>query len=799
MMPKRAITASLLRLNAKAACSATLALVLLPLQLLLLLPDLAVSSPADEHFDYYLQEIRNREHYYAPVQETTDNSLRGRPASRGAISSGQEDLITTAATSTGLRVGASRWPAEVRPAAVIGGANVARERHDLYSIKPVRPAAESPAKRRAGAQGVEVVKAIKKGKDAAKRQTTSKPASPTSCPPLGMESMRIDDFQIHASTISRYGLGAHRGRLNIQAGMLEDDQYDGAWCAGRHDAQQWMEVDARRITNFTGVITQGRNSQQTHAWITSYKVMFSNDSHSWITYQNGADERLFEANHDQDTPVVNELEIAVVARYIRINPITWHGDICMRLEVLGCPMKDSNNYYHRRNEVTTTDNLDFRHHNYKEMRLLMKIVNEKCPNVTRIYNIGKSHEGLKLYAMEISDNPGEHEIGEPEFRYVAGVHGNEALGRELTLFLMEFLCHEYNRGNPRIRRLVEETRIHLLPSVNPDGYEKAYEAGSELSGWTFGRWTRNGIDLNHNFPDLNSVLWDAENRGHVSHGVPNHHLPLPDWFHSRNATVAVETRAVVSWMEKIPFVLGGNLHGGELVVTYPFDAAREPWRAREPSATPDEQIFRWLAFLYASTHRTMTDANRRVCHGQDFTKDEGVINGAEWHAVTGSMGDFSYLHTNCFEVTMELSCDKFPHETELPQEWENNREALLVFLEQVHRGIKGIVTDADGEGIPNAIISVDEINHDVTTASGGDYWRLLNPGEYRVTARKEGFVPAAQNCQVGYDMGATRCNFTLHKTNRQRVRDLAGLFGKSPPRGSSRRFSSQVKRRTSRT
>ncbi|XP_075921997.1 inactive carboxypeptidase-like protein X2 isoform X2 [Petromyzon marinus] len=739
MMPKRAITASLLRLNAKAACSATLALVLLPLQLLLLLPDLAVSSPADEHFDYYLQEIRNREHYYAPVQETTDNSLRGRPASRGAISSGQEDLITAAATSTGLRVGASRWPAEVRPAAVIGGANVARERHDLYSIKPVRPAAESPAKRRAGAQGVEVVKAIKKGKDAAKRQTTSKPASPTSCPPLGMESMRIDDFQIHASTISRYGLGAHRGRLNIQAGMLEDDQYDGAWCAGRHDAQQWMEVDARRITNFTGVITQGRNSQQTHAWITSYKVMFSNDSHSWITYQNGADERLFEANHDQDTPVVNELEIAVVARYIRINPITWHGDICMRLEVLGCPMKDSNNYYHRRNEVTTTDNLDFRHHNYKEMRLLMKIVNEKCPNVTRIYNIGKSHEGLKLYAMEISDNPGEHEIGEPEFRYVAGVHGNEALGRELTLFLMEFLCHEYNRGNPRIRRLVEETRIHLLPSVNPDGYEKAYEA------------------------------------------------------------VAVETRAVVSWMEKIPFVLGGNLHGGELVVTYPFDAAREPWRAREPSATPDEQIFRWLAFLYASTHRTMTDANRRVCHGQDFTKDEGVINGAEWHAVTGSMGDFSYLHTNCFEVTMELSCDKFPHETELPQEWENNREALLVFLEQVHRGIKGIVTDADGEGIPNAIISVDEINHDVTTASGGDYWRLLNPGEYRVTARKEGFVPAAQNCQVGYDMGATRCNFTLHKTNRQRVRDLAGLFGKSPPRGSSRRFSSQVKRRTSRT
>lgn len=47
------------------------------------------------------------------------------------------------------------------------------------------------------------------------------------------------------------------------------------------------------------------------------------------------------------------------------------------------------------------------------------------------------------------------------------------------------------------------------------------------------------------------------------------------------------------------------------------------------------------------------------------------------------MNDFSYLHTNCFEITVELSCDKFPHETELPQEWENNKEALLTYLEQV--------------------------------------------------------------------------------------------------------------------
>lgn len=58
---------------------------------------------------------------------------------------------------------------------------------------------------------------------------------------------------------------------------------------------------------------------------------------------------------------------------------------------------------------------------------------------------------------------------------MAGAHGNEVLGRELLLLLMQFMCQEYLAGNLRIKHLIENTRIHLLPSINPDGYEKAYE------------------------------------------------------------------------------------------------------------------------------------------------------------------------------------------------------------------------------------------------------------------------------------------------------------------------------------
>lgn len=47
------------------------------------------------------------------------------------------------------------------------------------------------------------------------------------------------------------------------------------------------------------------------------------------------------------------------------------------------------------------------------------------------------------------------------------------------------------------------------------------------------------------------------------------------------------------------------------------------------------------------------------------------------------MNDFSYLHTNCFELSVFLGCDKFPHESDLASEWEKNREAMIIFMEQV--------------------------------------------------------------------------------------------------------------------
>lgn len=129
-----------------------------------------------------------------------------------------------------------------------------------------------------------------------------------------------------------------------------------------------------------------------------------------------------------------------------------------------------------------------------------------------------------------------------------------------------------------------------------------------------------------------------------------------------SSQAAVETRAIISWMERTPFVLGANFQGGEKIVTYPYDMQRPPrtyGRGRRPPAvdhdmneetwariqrqnegawreTADETMFRWLSMTYAHSHLTMTETQRGSCHADDVTGGQGYINRASWKPVVGS-------------------------------------------------------------------------------------------------------------------------------------------------------------------
>lgn len=378
-----------------------------------------------------------------------------------------------------------------------------------------------------------------------------------------------------------------------------------------------------------------------------------------------------------------------------------------------------------------------RYHNYEDMLDFMQRVHQKCPDITYLYNLtghpDKTVEGRNLAVIVISDDPQRHEVGEPEFKYVGNMHGNEVVGRELLLDLMDYLCDEYRSGNLNIQKLVNLTRIHIMPSMNPDGWELASNQVGKKD-WLIGRANAQGIDLNRNFPDLNRIAYsheetDSENNHLLKEAVVN------------NNELAPETKMVIQWIIKIPFVLSANLHGGDLVANYPYDESRSG-KAQEYTISPDDATFKFLAESYAEKHATMAKPHEscEMTDDDSFYKRGGITNGAEWYSVQKGMQDFNYLSSNCFEITLELGCSKFPPAADLPQYWKDNRDALLQYMWMSHIGIKGRITNKNGEPIANAIIHVknltngQDIEHEITSAHDGDYWRLLVAGRYEVTA-----------------------------------------------------------------
>lgn len=124
-------------------------------------------------------------------------------------------------------------------------------------------------------------------------------------------------------------------------------------------------------------------------------------------------------------------------------------------------------------------------------------INNNYPNITKLYSIGRSVEGRQLYVLEVTKNPGVHDTNKPEVKYIGNMHGNEVVGREVLLLLIKYLCENYG-SEDRATRIVNTIRLHIMPSMNPDGYERS-RLGDVDS--VIGRTNAHDVDLNRNFPD----------------------------------------------------------------------------------------------------------------------------------------------------------------------------------------------------------------------------------------------------------------------------------------------------------
>ncbi|PON52678.1 Peptidase [Parasponia andersonii] len=348
-----------------------------------------------------------------------------------------------------------------------------------------------------------------------------------------------------------------------------------------------------------------------------------------------------------------------------------------------------------------------------DLEAAVKAFGKRCSNISRIYSIGRSMNGVPLWVIEISDKPGVEEA-EPAFKYIGNVHGDEPVGRELLMLLANWICDNYLK-DPLATLIVESTHLHILPSMNPDGFSLRQ------------RGNANNVDLNRNFPDQ--------------------FFSMNDDAFAREP----ETRAIMEWSSQIHFTASASLHGGALVANYPWDGTQD--KRRNYNACPDDETFRFLASVYSRSHYNMSLSSEYP---------GGLTNGALWYPIYGGMQDWNYIHGGCFELTLEISDDKWPPANELATLWKYNRMSMLnLVLSLVQTGIHGRIFSSDsGRPLPG-FITIEGINYTVKTSRiFADYHRLLTPGgRYKVMATVPGYGSKTTN--VWLEEAAMTVDFVL--------------------------------------
>ena len=255
---------------------------------------------------------------------------------------------------------------------------------------------------------------------------------------------------------------------------------------------------------------------------------------------------------------------------------------------------------------------------------------QKFPSLVSLTEIGKSVEGRSLTFARVTapDSDANPISKRPEFKYIANMHGDEIMGRELMVLLIQELASQYGKDT-RITKLMDSVQIYIMASMNPDGATHQT------------RYNAHGVDLNRSFPDFTT----EDNTNTIDGREP-------------------EIQAVMKFQAAHHFKLSANFHGGSEVVNYPYDT--------EADLFPLDNLVKKLSLDYASQVPY-------IFASTEF--HQGITNGYAWYEVNGGMQDWSYHWHNDLQLTIELTNAKWPAFSTVASIYQLNRNALITLIE----------------------------------------------------------------------------------------------------------------------
>ncbi|MGP1514560.1 MAG: M14 family zinc carboxypeptidase [Bacteroidales bacterium] len=345
---------------------------------------------------------------------------------------------------------------------------------------------------------------------------------------------------------------------------------------------------------------------------------------------------------------------------------------------------------------------------YDEYVQYMQKTAKNHNDICRLDTIGISVEGRLILCMRIAGISSSKK-NKPKFFYSSTMHGNELTGSIMLLRLLDsiLIVPQQTINNE------DFPILYICPYANPDG---TWAGGNNTIKGAV-RYNANYVDLNRNYPDIRT--------GKNSDGE----IQQP------------ETKAFIKYQQKEQFNISCNIHTGSEVFNYPWDS----YTSQQKEHADKE----WFSVIGNDFVKRLNDKN-----GNYFSdvNDDGVTNGGDWYVIHGSRQDWSNYFAHCREITLELSMEYTPKETELEGYWNKLKNSLFVFFDYCSIGIEGIIKDSISSlPLNNVMVCInkhDKDSSEVFSNSNGYFFRPIVKGNYEITFSKKGYHPKTILCHM---------------------------------------------------
>ena len=321
-----------------------------------------------------------------------------------------------------------------------------------------------------------------------------------------------------------------------------------------------------------------------------------------------------------------------------------------------------------KNNIKSINYSPYHYFTYQEMTDLLHNLQANHSDIMQLVSIGKTFEGRDIWMVKISDNVEEKE-DEPGVLFMAAHHGNEKASFEVLIYFIRHTLNSYFKENTdddgdnlinedpidgidndndgaldedpsedRVREVVDNTQIFVIPMVSPDGVEANSRKNCVPNYGPFGNnyeITSYGVNLNRNYDDHWFLYYIFPTHYHLLMNTIdssfNYRGPYP---FSEN-----ETKAVRDFVSEQDIRISLSYHSYSEVIIYPWMHTSKP--------APDEDLF-------ISIGENMSRINNYYLYtGRDY-----II--PRYGGTLGSSENWLYREQRIISFTMELCREYAP-------------------------------------------------------------------------------------------------------------------------------------------